>query len=143
MGSLDRKGYGDTYVTVAKHVAVHAKAHRVVYEALVGPIPPGLELDHVKARGCASRACCNPDHLEPVTGTQNKLRGDSFSGVNARKTHCPAGHPLAEGNLVPHFLKKGGRVCLTCRRAATMRCERKRRHLWPSRKDRAYSSAAK
>lgn len=40
-----------------------------------------------------------------------------IAGVNALKTHCPQGHPLVEGNLVLNRLKKGHRVCLTCRKA--------------------------
>jgi hypothetical protein len=38
-------------------------AHRVAYELLVGPIPQGLEIDHL----CRNHACVNPDHLEAVT----------------------------------------------------------------------------
>lgn len=66
-----------------------AKAHRVVYEALVGPIPEGLTLDHL----CRNRACVNPEHLEPVTLAENKARGENPAALNARKTHCPNGHP--------------------------------------------------
>lgn len=47
--------------------------HRIVCEALVGPIPPGLLLDHK----CRRRACCNPKHLEPVTPLENTLRGEA------------------------------------------------------------------
>lgn len=46
------------------------RAHRVVYESLVGPIPAGLELDHT----CRVRRCVNPDHLEPVTHAENQRR---------------------------------------------------------------------
>jgi hypothetical protein len=46
-------------------------AHRFAYEMLVGPIPGGLELDHL----CRNRGCANPDHLEPVTRQINVLRG--------------------------------------------------------------------
>lgn len=45
--------------------------HRVIYELLVGPIPDGLLLDHK----CRVPACCNPDHLEPVTVKENTDRG--------------------------------------------------------------------
>lgn len=46
-------------------------AHRVYYERFKGPIPTGLELDHL----CRNPACVNPDHLEPVTAAQNVQRG--------------------------------------------------------------------
>jgi len=44
--------------------------HRFSYELLVGPIPEGLEIDHL----CRVRACCNPSHLEPVTSAENVQR---------------------------------------------------------------------
>lgn len=46
-------------------------SHRLAYEALSGPIPDGLQLDHL----CRNRACCNPEHLEPVTNRENVMRG--------------------------------------------------------------------
>jgi len=46
-------------------------AHRVSYERHVGPIPEGLELDHL----CGVRVCINPEHLEPVTHLENARRG--------------------------------------------------------------------
>ena len=48
-------------------------AHRVMYELLAGPIPEGLILDHL----CRNRACCHPDHLEPVTVKINTHRGSA------------------------------------------------------------------
>lgn len=44
--------------------------HRVSYEVFVGPIPDGLEIDHL----CRRRSCCNPAHLEPVTHRENQRR---------------------------------------------------------------------
>ena len=110
-GPIATNGYGRASVD-GRNVA----AHRYCYEQLVGPIPDGLELDHVKARGCTSRACVNPAHLEPVTHRENTLRGETITAAAARRTHCPRGHELAPGNLVPSSLKKGRRGCLTCSR---------------------------
>jgi len=45
-------------------------AHRASYELHVGPIPEGLEIDHL----CRVRNCINPEHLEPVTGAENMRR---------------------------------------------------------------------
>lgn len=61
-----KKGYG----SVATGHGKTALAHRHVYELLVGPIPAGLELDHL----CLNTSCVNPDHLEPVTGAENLRR---------------------------------------------------------------------
>jgi hypothetical protein len=79
-------------------------AHRLYYEITKGAIPAGLELDHK----CRVRCCVNPDHLEPVTHTEN-MRRASKNLV----THCPVGHPYSGPNL--YVRPNGGRECLTCR----------------------------
>lgn len=71
----------------------HVLAHRVAYELIVGPVPVGLQLDHL----CRHRNCVNPAHLEPVTQSVNLRRGDMF---HRRKTHCIKGHPYSGENLV-------------------------------------------
>ena len=48
----------------------YKSAHRAVYEAHRGPVPDGMELDHL----CNVRLCVNPDHLEPVTHAENLRR---------------------------------------------------------------------
>jgi hypothetical protein len=85
--------------------------HRVAYELEVGDIPDGLTIDHVKDRGCTSKLCCRPEHLEAVTLRENLLRSNAVSGVNARKTHCPRNHPY-------DAMEGGKRVCRTCRNLA-------------------------
>lgn len=63
IGRLDRDGYG-------RFGKRGRPAHRVVWEALVGPIPVGHHLDHL----CRNKACVNPDHLEPVLPVVNVRR---------------------------------------------------------------------
>lgn len=88
--------------------------HRYAYELVNGPIPQGLELDHL----CRNRRCVRPDHLEAVTPRVNQHRGEGFSGVNHRKTHCVNGHLLAGPNLQVQQtgLRVGRRRCAACHR---------------------------
>lgn len=88
-------------------------AHRFAYELLVGPIPEGLQLDHL----CRTRLCVNPVHLEPVTIAENVLRGIGPSATNARKTHCIHGHPFDEANT--KIDREGFRHCRACSRKST------------------------
>lgn len=64
-GCCNRGGYGQVNAGDKTRLT-----HRVTYEHYVGPVPDGLELDHL----CRVRRCCNPDHLEPVTRSENMLR---------------------------------------------------------------------
>ena len=117
-GAKNTKGYGN--------VGIEGKVrsvHRVAYEEIMGPIPAGLELDHL----CRNRACYNPEHLEPVTHTENMRRGRVFD-YQRNKTHCPQGHLYSGSNLIVQYQKKGyiNRVCRTCHRA-TDRASKARR----------------
>lgn len=110
-GALTHDGYGRFRLGYD-----HVMAHRWAYEHEVGPIPDGLVLDHVKARGCQHRHCVRPDHLEPVTVEENTLRGDTLPAANVVKTHCPSGHPYDEANTIRRGTR---RVCRACERGRT------------------------
>jgi hypothetical protein len=97
-GAINSSGYGHAW-SAGKMVAVH----RVAYETLVGPIPAGLDIDHL----CRNRACYNPTHLEPVTRQENARRGAVLI------THCPAGHAYEGANL--YVDPEGHRRCRDCR----------------------------
>lgn len=64
-GNTTSNGYGQFFV--ARQALI---AHRYSHELHVGPIPAGLEIDHL----CNVRACVRPDHLEPVTHAENMRR---------------------------------------------------------------------
>ena len=93
-------------------------AHRWAYEQLVGPIPAGLEIDHL----CFNVLCVNPDHLEPVTTEENIERqkrrhqhGEFRPPVASRQNLCARMlHPLEGENVL---YEKGGTIrrCRACR----------------------------
>lgn len=95
-GPTDREGYP---------LDCGRRVHRTAYIERYGPIPEGKELDHV----CRRRNCVRPEHLEPVTRSENERR-KSFRR-RMRIKHCPAGHDYyTHGRLT----KEGGRVCMAC-----------------------------
>lgn len=96
--------------------------HRVAHEAWKGPIPPGLVIDHL----CRVRDCCNPEHLEAVTPSQNTMRGDTRPVRLAARSECSQGHEYTPENT---RMRKdnNGRRCVTCVRESSRRnYERKR-----------------
>lgn len=107
-GSLDRNGYG----CCSAGLCGTRKAHRVAYQLVIGPIPEGLVIDHVAARGCTSKACVNPAHLEAVPNRENLLRGKP--GEARRRGACLSGHAYTAENT--RWKPDGGPVCRVCER---------------------------
>lgn len=64
-GAMRKGGYGCLTID-----SVVIAAHRYFYERYKGPIPDGLEIDHL----CRTPACVNPDHMEAVTKLENMRR---------------------------------------------------------------------
>lgn len=94
-------------------------AHVWAYQAFKGPIPNGMDLDHLchtndpecpGGPDCEHRKCCNPDHLEPVTRSVNILRSRH---AERGKTHCPKGHEYTDANTAR---RNGRRFCRQCDR---------------------------
>lgn len=71
-GNVNNSGYARYSVRCCGQVR-KLYAHRTSYELTHGPIPAGLELDHL----CSNPRCVNPFHLEPVTGAENLRRRDA------------------------------------------------------------------
>lgn len=105
--ALTGNGYGAFWEN-GRQVGAHVWA----WEQLNGPVPAGLHLDHFV---CDTPACCNPEHVRPVTPRENTLRAsNSVSAINARKTHCVREHEFTPENT--HTTPDGNRRCKTCMR---------------------------
>lgn len=114
-----KDGYGN--IGAGGQFGRHVRTHQVMYEHFIGPVPEGLELDHL----CRNRLCMAPAHLEAVTHQENVLRGEGLAAVNARKTHCDHGHEFTPENT---FLSNGRwRGCIACRRRRQSVYDAKRR----------------
>jgi hypothetical protein len=98
-------GYGRFF-----YAGRQVQAHRWALESTHGPLPPGLQVDHL----CRVRNCVRPDHLEVVSQRENILRGTSFSAVRARATRCVNGHDFDEVNT--SVKPDGCRDCRACQR---------------------------
>lgn len=120
MAYVDSRGYARFYLD-----GVSRTGHSVAYTRLIGPVPHGLELDHL----CRLRSCVHPLHLEAVTRAVNVARGLSplmgpMRGLRQlAKTHCPSGHEYAGYNLIRKCPGDGRerRACRACKNADAQR----------------------
>ena len=94
--ALTHNGYGRFRAGGRRTVA-----HRWIWERQHGPVPDGMELDHL----CRNRLCVR--HLEAVTRAENHKR----SNHPGKRAHCPKGHPYDEQNT---RLYQGRRYCRAC-----------------------------
>lgn len=111
-GTINPDGYG---------IDNRTGAHRVVWEHINGPIPDGLEIDHL----CRVRNCVRVDHMELVDHKTNTLRGTSPTAVNSVKTECPQGHQYDDGNTYRD--KAGKRYCRKCMNAKHKRLRERKK----------------
>ena len=123
-----RDGYGQFSVN---RLGTAYMAHRVTYSLLVGPIAPGLTIDHL----CRNTSCVNPAHLEPVTSAENTRRAHQWhkehgstryasaagyfppwvtSGKNVTG-YCIHGHEYTDENTYTY--RDGRTDCRTCKSA--------------------------
>lgn len=106
--ALDTYGYGQF-----KFQGRNRLAHRHAFERARGPVPEGMELDHL----CRVRCCVNPRHLEAVPHRTNVARGHSPGALAVAMGRCCRGHRLSGLNV--GRTPRGGRYCRICNVAAT------------------------
>jgi hypothetical protein len=110
VGGRNRHGYGSVKSNPDASGAVKTlSVHRVAYEALVGPIPDGHDIDHT----CSNRACVQPAHLEPVTHAENVRRSAERGRMGSQTTHCKRGHEFTPENTRIAGARKQ-RLCREC-----------------------------
>ena len=79
-GAIQRNGYGVIGIGSLTDGSRRMEyVHRVSYSLFVGPIPEGLQIDHL----CSNKRCLQPDHLEPVTRSENQLRANAVRHAEA------------------------------------------------------------
>lgn len=124
MGAMSVAGYGRI-----RWRGVWRAAHRVFYEMYKGPIPEGMQVDHV----CKLPACVNPDHLDACSPVENNLRSSSPSARNAKKTACLRGHAFDAANTIITMSHVGNRIHRACRecRRNNDRARRAKRRIKP------------
>lgn len=85
-GCMTKKGYG--HVTIQGRTRL---AHRISWEWENGPIPEGMQVDHI----CHTPECVRPSHLRLAT---NKENGEYRAGANRSNTSSGVRNVSRNGN---------------------------------------------
>lgn len=124
VGTIHKHGYGRFY----DHGNHAVPAHRWAYEAWIGPIPPGAQIDHMchnphtcsGGYSCPHRSCVNPLHMQLADAEQNLARRSSVV-----VTECPQGHRYDDVNT--YTTSAGTRMCRECNRTRAREYQRRKR----------------
>lgn len=126
-GCVTSNGYG----RFSRRSGETRYAHRVAYELIKGQIPAEMVIDHAchnidpecPGGACFHRRCINPEHLEVVTQSENRVRSPFTKGIT--RTHCLKGHEYTSENVMVGG--NGRRSCRTCYDRRTQEYAAKRR----------------
>lgn len=104
LGDVTNSGYGRFWLN-GKNVS----AHRIAYEFEHGPIPEGMQIDHL----CNTKICVNVRHLRLTTATENLFAAHSNSTARkfSTRSHCSSGHEYTAANTYFHGKHRHCREC--------------------------------
>lgn len=129
-GSKSKDGYGQFVLSACRgEKRIRIAPYRFIWEHFNGPMPEGLEPDHT----CNNRKCCNPEHIEPVTHSENQKRSYQRGRARLRTVPVPSqcihGHEYTPANK--RINSQGGIVCRTCDRARSAAYQARKRAARP------------
>ncbi|WP_088944324.1 HNH endonuclease [Rhodococcus sp. 1168] len=108
-GPLDSQGYAQLTIERKRW-----QLHRLIYTEFVGPIPPNKRVKHL----CENRGCLRDTHLSLAIPKQRIEKPKKIAKPRyvpkPKRTHCSAGHLLADPNV---YYSKTGKVCRRCKLA--------------------------